>query len=135
MRKFLVLSLLALASVIATPTVQAQAGTLPAASATSNTIPWGLSSNCVAATPCQFQVYRCAGVCTATSGGWALLATTAAQAVSYTDSTAVGGTQYSYDVEAVPSGSTTTFSGPSNIGQITTVFTPLPPIIGTITSV
>jgi hypothetical protein len=131
MIRVLFLGLLGLSSTF----LQAQAGTLPAASTTANTIPWTLPSNCTTVNTCQFQVYRCQGVCTVASTGWTLLGTTVTQAISYVDSTPSGGVQYSYDVEAVPTGSTTAFSGPSNIGQVTTVFTPLPPVIGTITSV
>ena len=111
-----------------------QSGTLPAATPVSATVPWTLPSNCTATTSCQFQVYRCAGSCTTASTGWTLLATTAAQATSYKDTTVTGGTQYSYDVEAVPNGSTTVFSGPSNTGSITVLFTPLPPVIGVVTT-
>lgn len=110
------------------------AATLPVVTPTSATVPWSLPSNCTAATTCQFQIYRCTGTCTASDSTWTLIATTAAQATSYKDTTVTGGTQYTYDVEAVPTGSSTVFSGPSNTGLITTLFTPLPPVIGIVTT-
>ena len=112
----------------------AQSVILPAATPVSATVPWSLPSNCTATTTCQFQVYRCPGVCTTASNTWILLATTPAQATSYKDSTVTGGTQYSYDVEAVPTGSSTIFSGPSNVAQISALFTPTPPVLGTVTT-
>lgn len=117
--------------------LHAQTGTLPVATPTSATIPFTLGSNCTTTQTCQVQVYRNTGTCPATlagSTGWTLLATTAAQATSYTDNTVVGGTQYSYDVEAVPTGSTTVFSGPSNCVSATIPFTPVAPVIGIITT-
>lgn len=132
-RKILLLTLIALAG----GGLHAQTVALPAASSLSATVPWSLPSNCTAANACQFQVYRIQGACPATlsgSGGWTLVATTAAQAVSYKDSTVLGNTQYCYDVEAIPSGSPSVDSGPSNAGQITTAFVPAAPVIGTITS-
>lgn len=112
--------------------VSANAVTLPVASPTSATIPWSLPSNCSGTNTCQFQVYRCSGSCTVADTNWNLIATTAVQATSYKDTTVAGGTQYTYDVEAVPTGSATVFSGPSNVGAITVLFTPLPPVIGII---
>ena len=117
--------------------LRAQTAVLPSATATSATIPWSLPSNCTATTTCQFQVYRFLGSCPAVlagSTGWTLVATTGSQATIYKDTTVAGGTQYCYDVEAVPTGSISVFSGPSNAGSITTLFTPLPPIIGIITT-
>lgn len=117
--------------------VPASAATLPSATPVTATVPWSLPSNCTATTTCQFQVYRCQGnstTCTTASNNWTLLATTAAQATSYTDSSVTGATQYSYDVEAVPTGSSTIFSGPSNVGQVTTLFTPTAPVLGTVTT-
>lgn len=134
MKNFFSVLLIGAALLVGNAFAHAQAGTLPSATATANTIPYSLPSNCTTTNPCQFQVYRCSGTCTTTSGTWTLIGTTAAQSTNYVDNTAVGGTLYSYDVEAVPSGSTTIFSGPSNVGTITTQFTPLPPTIGTITT-
>jgi hypothetical protein len=120
--------------IIAGTYVHAQTTVLPSATPTSATIPWSIPSNCTATNPCQFQVYRCNGSCIATSTAWTLIATTSAQATSYKDTTVAGGTLYTYDVEAVPNGSNSVFSGPSNTGSVTTLFTPLPPIIGIITT-
>jgi hypothetical protein len=115
-----------------------QTGTLPPATPSSATVPWTLPSNCTAATTCQFQVYRITGVCPATlagSTGWTLIATTASQATSYVDTAVTGGTTYSYDIEAVPTGSTLILSGPSNCSTGTTPFTPQPVVIGVVTTV
>jgi hypothetical protein len=137
MKKLILLfSLCALFLLAGTTSLHAQA-TLPAATPVSVTVPWSLPSNCLSTQTCQFQVYRLQGACPSTlagSTGWTLVTTTAAQVTSYKDTTVAGGTQYCYDVEAVPTGSSTVFSGPSNAGQITTLFTPNPPIIGTITT-
>ena len=110
---------------------------LPSATAPSVTIPWSLPSNCTAANSCPINVYRIQAICPTTlagSTGWTLVATTAAQATSYKDTTVASSTLYSYDVEAVPTGSTGVYSGPSNCVSITTLFTPNPPVIGTITT-
>ena len=136
MKKNLLLLLCGLFMLVGT-SLHAQTATLPAATPVSVTVPWSLPSNCTSTQTCQFQVYRLQGACPgilAGSTGWTLIATTAAQAISYKDTTVAGGTQYCYDVEAVPTGSSTVFSGPSNAGQITTLFTPNPPVIGTITT-
>lgn len=122
---------------IASLSASAQSSTLPASTPVSATVPWSLPSNCTATTTCQFQVYRCQGnstTCTTTSNNWTLITTTAAQVTSYKDSSVAGATQYSYDVEAVPTGSSTVFSGPSNVGQVTTLFTPTAPVLGTVTT-
>jgi hypothetical protein len=113
----------------------AQSSSLPAATPTSATIPWAAPSNCTSTNTCQYQVYRNTGACPGTlagSTGWALLTTTTG--LSYTDTSVVGGTQYSYDIEALPTGSTSVYSGPSNCGSTTIPFTPVPPVIGTITA-
>jgi len=79
-------------------------------------VPWQLPPGCTSTTPCNFWVYRIGGVCPlglSGSPGWTLLTTTPiTQVTSYTDTSVVSGTQYSYDVES-GAGSIPT-SGPSS---------------------
>ena len=133
-RKIMLTALAVLIPTFFPATVRAQATTLPTTTTHSVQLPIGLPSNCTGANACQFQVYRISGTCPSVLGGsagWTLIATTAAQAASYTDNTVAGSTQYSYDVEAQQSGTPTNVSGPSNCQTVTTPFTPLPPVVGT----
>jgi hypothetical protein len=73
-----------------------------AASTSGIVVPWNLPDGCTPTQPCNFWIYRIVGPCPTTlanSPGWTLLATVSQQ-ITYTDTTVVSGTEYSYDVES-----------------------------------
>jgi hypothetical protein len=89
---------------------------LPTATSAAVDLTW--TNGCSASISCSFLVYRCTGTVSAcpTSGVvWSLITSTAIAPTSYTDTTVVGGSTYSYVVyaQAIESGVTLT-AGPSN---------------------
>jgi hypothetical protein len=108
---------------------QAQTVTVPAGSPTESVyLTWTAAAGCTAATPCTYAVYRVPGTATITGGttGATLVTTTAAQALTATDSTVVAGQTYSYAVETVQGGMN---SVPSNTVTLAIPLVPSPPVL------
>jgi len=94
--------LLAIAVLMLLPlAVKAQTAALPPATAAQTVITITYPAACTTAAPCTAQVFRCTGtqtVCTATSTNWTPIASVPSNGTSYTDSTGVAGTTYTYEV-------------------------------------
>ena len=108
---------------------QAQTVTVPAGSPTESVyLTWTAPSGCTAAAPCTYAIYRVPGTATITGGttGATLVTTTAAQALTATDSTVVAGQTYSYAVETVQGGMN---SVPSNTVTLAIPLVPSPPVL------
>jgi len=105
----------------------AQNATVPGPSTSSVVLNWALPANCTAANPCTFIGYRVNGSVTITAGttGATVLPTTAAQAITLTDSTPTAGATVSYAVETVQGGRN---AAPSNTLTFT-IPQPPPPVV------
>lgn len=137
MKKLIGAAFLAVACMVAAMAV-AQTGTLPAASPASIVVPFS-DASCTSTNTCAINVYYQQGSCPSTlagSSGWTLAGTSALPgAGSLTITSGIQSiTQYAVVVEASPSGSSSSFSGPSACSNVTTPFHPNPPVIGTISA-
>lgn len=96
MRSILALVLLAIA-----PLAFGQTSSLPPATPAQTVITITYPAACTTADPCTAQVFRCTGtqtVCTLTSSNWTPIAAVSNNGTSYTDTTGVAGTAYTYEV-------------------------------------
>ena len=111
---------------LASLAAHAQTVTVPPASSYQVALSWQAPSTCTATNTCMYAVYRMPGTVTITAGttGATLLGTTAAQVVTYTDTTVATGNTYSYAVETVQGGAN---SAPSNTFTIAIPLAPAAP--------
>ena len=109
-----------------------QTVTVPSPSTYSVVLSWTAPAGCTATAPCTYAVYRLPGTTTITAGttGATLVATTASQTVSATDTTVAAGLTYSYAVETVQAGAN---SAPSNTANVTIPNVPSAPTVIIIT--
>lgn len=120
-RFFATLVLFALATLAGAQTV-----TVPNATSYKVVLAWTAPTGCTTAAPCTYAVYRVPGTVTLSGGltGATLVTTTAAQAVTASDTTVVPGQTYSYALETLQGGAN---SAPSATVTVTIPFVPAAP--------
>jgi hypothetical protein len=117
----LALALLLAGHAQAASNLHAQSNAATATSPAFTPLSWTPSTACVSPVTCTFDVYRCIGTCTITSGTWTLITSGAADTGAYTDSTVGGIGVASYYVTDLATGNgwSATPSAGSNVATVT----------------